>query len=412
MSLRRSPRFLAILLLATVLGPLSMQMFLPALPAIQRDFATSAGTAQLTLTVAMLAIGVATFAFGPFADAFGRRPVLLVGIVIFLGGSLLGALADSIALLIVARIFQSGGASAGIVLARAMVRDVYGRENSIRVISYLTMAMVAAPTLAPALGGVIADASGWRTIFWALCAVGVITLVAVAWGLEETHKDRGPPGWRSLLDGCRQLLGIRRFLGYSLLSSWSIAVYFAFLAAAPYLTVEALHLSARDAGFWMIPVSIFFMFGTFVATRFLDRWGPDNMIRGGTIFTVVACALMVPMFLFLPLGIGILFLPQIVICFIQGFIIPNAQASAINIDPRYAGTASGLTGFMQMALGAAVAQIVAEIADGTVWPMVIMMSGSALIGLLCLPLIRGPSHSGPSQPGPAHSEPAPAAKTA
>src|SRR5262249_38542202 len=126
MSLRRPPRFIALLALVPVLGPLSMQMFLPALPAIQKGFATDAATAQLTLTLPMVAIGIATLLFGPFSDRFGRKPVLLAGIILFLAGSLVAALAGSTGTLIAGRIVQASGASAGIVLARAMTRDVYG----------------------------------------------------------------------------------------------------------------------------------------------------------------------------------------------------------------------------------------------------------------------------------------------
>ena len=157
MTLRRSPRFIALLVLVTVLGPLSMQMFLPALPAIQKGFATDAATAQLTLTLAMVAIGMATLLFGPLSDRFGRKPVLVAGIVLFLAGSGIAAFAETIGVLIAGRILQASGTSAGIVLARAMARDVYGFAQSIRVISYLTMAMVVAPTVSPAIGGLITD---------------------------------------------------------------------------------------------------------------------------------------------------------------------------------------------------------------------------------------------------------------
>src|SRR5262245_30484868 len=126
MSLRRSPRFIALLVLVTVLGPLSMHVFLPAPPPVQKGLVTDATPAQLTLTLPMVAIGIATLLFGPFSDRFGRKPVLLAGIILFLAGSLVAALAGSTGMLIAGRIVQASGASAGIVLARAMTRDVYG----------------------------------------------------------------------------------------------------------------------------------------------------------------------------------------------------------------------------------------------------------------------------------------------
>ncbi len=388
MPLGRSPRFIALLVLVTVLGPLSMQMFLPALPAIQKGFVTDAGTAQLTLTLAMLAIGVATLVFGPLSDRFGRKPVLLAGIVFFLAGSVVAALATSVGVLIAGRIVQAAGASAGIVLARAMARDVYGFGRSIRVISYLTMVMVVAPTVSPAIGGVVTDGFGWRAIFWIMTAVGAVTIFGVWAGLAETHAERSPAGWRGLLEGSRRLIVSPRYLGYTLVAASAFCAFFSFLAAAPYLMAEVMQRPARDYGFWFMPVAGVFIAGTYCSTRLLDRFGADRLIRAGAIATLLITAAALPFYYLLPLSAPLLFLPVVVISFVQGFIIPNCQASAINVDPRHAGAGSGLIGFIGMAASAAVAQIVAEIADGTVWPMLGFMTGAAILGAACLPLLR------------------------
>jgi DHA1 family bicyclomycin/chloramphenicol resistance-like MFS transporter len=400
MSLSRSPRFIALLVLVTVLGPLAMQMFLPALPAIQKDFATTAGTAQLTLTLAMVAIGVATLVFGPVSDRFGRKPVLLAGIVFYIGGSIVVALAETIPLLLAGRVVQAGGASAGIVLARAMARDVYGFAQSIRIVSYLTMAMVVAPTLSPAIGGLITDSFGWRAIFWIMCVVGALALLGVGLGLTETNPARAPGGWRGLVEGSRRLIVSRRYLGYALVSASSFCVFFAFLAAAPYLMAEVLQRPARDYGFWFMPVAGIFIVGTYLSTRFLDRYGADRLIRFGVFATLAVVAAALPFYYLLPLSPALLFLPAVGFSLVQGFVIPNCQASAINVEPRYAGAGSGLVGFIGMAASAAVAQSVAEIADGTVWPMVYFTIGAAVVGVLCLPLIRKAPEAKPSsEPG-------------
>jgi MFS transporter, DHA1 family, multidrug resistance protein len=388
MPLRRSPRFIAILVVVTALGPLSMQMFLPALPLIQRGFATDTGTAQLALTASMLAIGVATLIYGPLSDRFGRRPVLVAGLAFFVAGSAISAFAPTITILIVGRIVQAAGASAGIVLARAMARDVYGPEQAIRVMSYLTMAMVVAPMIAPALGGAVTDAFGWRLVFHLMVGLGALTLLYVRFGLVETHAQAGEGGWRALAHNSRRLVAMRRFWGYALASSLSIAVFFAFLAAAPYLTVETLKLTARDYGFWFMPVSAAFIVGTFVSTRIIGRLGVVRTIWFGAMATAVAVAVTALLYLRWPLTAALLFGPAIVISFLQGFVIANAQASAVNLDPAAAGAASGVTGFVQMAICAAVAQAVGVLNDGTPWPMMAFMIGAGILGLAVLPLMR------------------------
>jgi DHA1 family bicyclomycin/chloramphenicol resistance-like MFS transporter len=297
--------------------------------------------------------------------------------------------------LIAGRIVQAGGASAGIVLARAMARDVYGFAQSIRIISYLSMAMVVAPTLSPAIGGVVADSFGWRAIFWIMCAVGVLALAGVSLGLTETNPARAPGGWRGLVEGCLRLIVSRRYLGYTLVSTSSFCVFFAFLAAAPYLMAEVMQRPARDYGFWFMPVAGIFILGTFLSTRFLDRYGADRLIRFGVYATLAVVIAAAPLYLLLPLTPPLLFLPAVAFSMVQGFVIPNCQASAINVEPRYAGAGSGLIGFIAMAVSAGVAQSVAEVADGSVRPMLYFTIGAALVGVLCLPLLRKTSASAP-----------------
>ena len=160
-----TPALMALLAGITALAPFSLQIFLPALPAIQASFAVTPGIVQLALSLSILANAIANLAYGPLSDHFGRRPVLLVGLAAFIVGSLACALAPSIELLIVARIVQSIGGAAGMVLARAIVRDLYDRERSASIIAYLTMAMVVAPMLAPTIGAVLLDVASWRAIF-------------------------------------------------------------------------------------------------------------------------------------------------------------------------------------------------------------------------------------------------------
>ena len=184
--------FVLVLVAATALGPFAMQVFLPALPAIQADFGVRAATAQLAFSLSALSIAVATLFYGPLSDRFGRRPALIGGLLVYLAGSLLCAVAPSITLLIVGRVVQAAGGCAGIVLSRAIVRDLYSRDQSASMLAYITMAMVAAPMMAPVLGGLLADLAGWRSVFVAGIGIGVLILVAVHVALGGDVDQRRP----------------------------------------------------------------------------------------------------------------------------------------------------------------------------------------------------------------------------
>ncbi|MDH3739044.1 MAG: MFS transporter, partial [Alphaproteobacteria bacterium] len=179
---------LLILILAsiTALGPMAMQIFLPALPAIQDAFAVSPGRAQLVLSSSLIAIAIASLAYGPASDRFGRRPVMVVGLSIFLAGSVICALSPSIWILILGRIVQAVGGAAGMVLSRAIIRDLYDRETAAKMLAYMVTALVLAPMVAPLIGGILNDLQGWRSIFWFTGIAGLAALALAHPRVPET----------------------------------------------------------------------------------------------------------------------------------------------------------------------------------------------------------------------------------
>jgi MFS transporter, DHA1 family, multidrug resistance protein len=374
-------RFVAVLVLATALGPFAMQVFLPALPAIQQDFAVGAATAQLVFSLSAFAIAVATLFYGPISDRVGRRPALIGGLVVYLVGSVVCALAPSITVLIVGRIVQAAGGSAGIVLSRAIVRDLYGRERSATVLAYITMAMVAAPMVAPAFGGLLADLSGWRSVFLAGAAVGVLILLAVRAELAETARGVGEASPWAHGRSFARLLRSPAFLGYALQGAFSIAVFFCFLAAAPYLMVKVMGRPASEYGLMFVLVSGAFMVGNFAAARLTPRVGSDRMILAGSVGSLAGALLMLGLLLAGSWSPWSVFLPTSLGAFAQGLAVPNTQAAFISVDPQAAGTASGLGGFLQMGTAAVAAQVVGSIQDGTPYPMAIGMTFCAAAAL-------------------------------
>lgn len=367
-------RFIVVLVLATALGPFAMQVFLPALPAIQISFGVSPATAQLAFSLSAFSIAMATLFYGPLSDRFGRRPALIGGLFIYLAGSLLCAVAPSIGWLILGRIIQAAGGCAGLVLSRAIIRDLYAREQAAMVLAYITMAMVVAPMLAPVVGGVLTDLLDWRLVFVAGALLGAAVLVAVYAELVETATLDGSRGG-SLGFGA-DLLRLARsplFMGYALQGAFSMAVFFAFLAAAPFLVVTVLGRPASEYGLMFIIVSAAFMAGNFTAARLSARIGSDRMVLLGSAGSVVGSLLLFLLVLPGLWSLWAMFLPVALSAFSQGLSMPNAQAAMVSVDPHVAGAASGLGGFLQMGMAALVAQIVGSIQNGTPYPMSIGM---------------------------------------
>lgn len=366
------PRFFIFLLIAiTASGPFSMQIFLPALPAITGYFAVTPGAAQLTLSLSMAAIALATLTYGPLADRFGRRPILLGGLAMFLAGSVVSAVAPTLDMLVLGRILQGAGGAAGMVIARAMVRDVYGAENSAKVLSYVTMAMVLAPMVAPALGGWLTETSSWRANFFVIVGLIAALTAVVAVSLGETRpagaQAQGPG---AMLRSFGTLVTHPGFCGHALQAAFSLAIFFAFISAAPYLMKSVMGRSATEYGLWFMSVSGAFVAGSFTSARLTARVGLDRMIAIGLLSALATILIAGALLALLPLSPLLLFGPAVPIAFAQGLVIPNAQAGALNARPEMAGSASGLTGFLQMGIAAGAAQAVGSLEDGTPYPMI------------------------------------------
>jgi DHA1 family bicyclomycin/chloramphenicol resistance-like MFS transporter len=365
-----------------------MQIFVPALPAIQRAFGVPTGVAQLALSLSILASAVATLSYGPLSDRFGRRPVVLAGLGVFVVGSLLCSLAPTIGVLIVGRIVQLAGAAVGMVIARAIVRDRYERDRAASMIAYLTMAMVVAPMLAPTLGAILMDLADWRAIFGALTLAGIM----LAWGarlrLEETRSSPSGGPSLTLLAGAGRLLRSAAFIGYVLPSSFMMATFFAFVSGAPYFMIDVLGRSATEYGLWFIVVSVGYMAGNFTAARVTRRVGLDRMIVLGLVLALAGTALALGLIMALPWTPVLLFGPMMLASVASGLATPNAIAGAISVDPTMAGTASGLTGFTQMTTAALVSQAVGMLQNGTPYPMAGFMVGCAAMSLVGFVLPR------------------------
>ncbi len=382
--------FIGLLAAITLINPLSIHFYLPALSAIKSAFEVDAATAQFTFSVTMFTLAAATLAIGSLSDGFGRKPVLLGGIVLFVAGSLACAAAEAIEVLILGRLLQAAGAASGLVLARAIARDVYGLERLTQIIALLTMAYVMGPMLSPPLGGAIVDGLGWRWIFWFAAAAGALLVVFSVCFIPETRPASGRvQSARAMLGAYRRLFRIARFSLYVLHTGFVTGAFFAIAAASSLLMTGMLNRPASEYGLYFLFFPAGYLLGNFIAARFGLRVPIDTMVLAGSVLNMAgAVALAAALWLATPTPLGI-FVPGFVITLSQGLALPSAQSGAIAVDKDLAGTASGIGVFMQMFFAAAASQATGLFADGTVDPMILVvlpLSVAALAASLALRL--------------------------
>jgi MFS transporter, DHA1 family, multidrug resistance protein len=378
------PAFIALLIGIATVSPLGINMYLPSMPGMARALGTDFATVQLTLSLYLAAMAVGQLIVGPLSDRFGRRPVLLAGLFVFVIGSGVCASAPSVGILIAGRVVQALGGCAGIALTRAIVADLYGRAQAASMIAYVTMGMAVAPMIAPTIGGVLETLHGWRATFAFLTAYGGVVALLSLFFLAETHKNRAGEGAaRKLLRSYPGLFRSRLFWGYALTNGFASAVFFAFLAGAPFVVIELLGRSPAQYGAWFALVPSGYILGNFATGRLATRFGPDRLILSGTLMLLASVAGMAAAF-----GAGYahpaaMFGPMFFMGAASGLVLPSGVAGAVSVKPEVAGAAAGLSGSLQMGFGAIIAPVVGAALGTTVWPLVVIMAACAAAAIAC-----------------------------
>ncbi|MBT6136818.1 MAG: multidrug effflux MFS transporter [Rhodospirillaceae bacterium] len=338
-----------ILIGAASTGPLAMNLFVPSIPGLTRYFETDFATAQLTLTLFLVGIALGQLIYGPISDRYGRRPALLVGLAIYVAASLLAVYAWRIEVLILARVLQAIGGCAGMVLGRAIVRDVYPRDRSASVLAYIMMAMAVAPAIGPSLGGLLDGWYGWHAGFWVVSAFGASVLIFTLVMLDETNSspiDRIDV--RGLISIYGSLLRSPVFMGYTLNTACTIAAFFAFLAGAPYVMIEILGHPPVVYGLYFGLISVAYILGNFVAGRISTRLGIDKMVLLGVGLAFLGAGFGLILSMIDVVTAWAIFVPFCAVAIGNGISQANGVAGAIAVDQRIAGSAAGLLGFLQM----------------------------------------------------------------
>ncbi len=346
------PPFIVLIAL-TAAGALALNIFVPSIPGMQRVFETDYATVQLTLSVSFATYAVMQLVYGPLSDRFGRRPVVLTSLVLFLLGNVLCLAANSIEALIAGRVVQAVGGCAGFVVTRAILRDLYERERMGSMLGYLTMAMVAVPMVAPAIGGYLDVWYGWRAGFVLVAVFGAGVLIACVFVLHETNARLQPlEGAGALAAAFWRLLRHRAFCGYALQVGCTTGTFFAFVGGAPYVMVEVMGRPTSEYGLYFMFIAAMYMAGNYISGRVSARVGIDRMIGRGTSLALAGVIILFFVTMAGALTPVTMFGAMAVVSLGNGFSTPNGLAGAVSVDPTRAGTASGFAGFLQMAIGA------------------------------------------------------------
>ncbi|HEY7273066.1 MAG TPA: multidrug effflux MFS transporter [Actinoplanes sp.] len=407
MSARARLRLILVLGFLIALGPLTIDMYLPALPTISADLAASAAAVQLTLTGTLAGIGLGQLLVGPISDAYGRRRPLLAGVALHILASVLCVIAPSLAVLGTLRVLQGLGAAAAGVVAMAVVRDLFDGLAFAKLFSRLMLVIGAAPILAPTLGGIILNWTSWRGVFLVLAVFGIAMITVGALALPETlpPERRRSGGVRGTLRDYGQLLTDRAYLGLIVVAGLTMAAMFAYVSGSSFVFQEQYGLNEQQFGFIFGAGAIGLIGATQLNVRLLRRWSPAQILV--TALGVGAAAGLV-LVLFAATGagglIGVL-VPLWMVIAAAGLAIPNAPALALSRHGDAAGTAAALLGAVQFGVGALAAPLVGLLGVGAVAMAVVMAGGMVAANVVLAAVVRPwqlPAPADSAVPAPAH----------
>src|ERR1700720_546140 len=354
-ALATSRMMLLLLVAMTGVAPISLYLLVPALPVLASTFGRDISIAQMTVSLYMVGIACSQIIMGPLSDKFGRRPVLLAGLGLMVAASAACILAETLPQLIAARFFQALGGATGMVVSRAIIRDLYSRERISAMISLVIAVMMIAQMLSPLTGGLLEIAFGWRSIFYVLTAASIVIAAAIALSLPETRRDRVEAG--GFRGDVGNLFKSRAFIGYVLCQVLASQIIFTFAGGGPYIVVMQMGRSSAEYGAWFATTGFAYLIGNLFCVRFAPRHSLEKLIWFGLALQLMGAGLNLVWGLTgLNQAPSWLFGTQMLVMFANAFVMSNSAAGAISIRPEAAGTASGAMGFLQMGIGSLVSQ--------------------------------------------------------
>ncbi len=379
---RQSPPHIATLVIVTGAGALNMNVLLPSLPGIAEYFNVSYSFVQLLISAYLAATAVMQLVIGPLSDRYGRRPVMLACVGIFLAATVVCIFAPNFETLLVARLVQTFVVS-GLVLSRAVVRDIHEPNKAASMFGYITMGMALVPMVGPMIGGVLDEIYGWRAAFSVSLAFGVLVLALVYLDMGETNRHPSK-NFAAQFRAYPELFRSRRFWGYALSAAFTSGSFFAFLGGAPYVSVNYLGLSPSELGAYFALTALGYMAGNFLSGRYTQRIGINSMLLAGNLIVALgllgsiatfAAGFTHPMSFFgymIFLGLG------------NGIALPSANAGVVSVRPHLAGSAAGLGGALMIGGGAVLSVLSGALLSpqSGPYPMLYLMLLSSIAGAL------------------------------
>lgn len=367
---------------------ISTDFYLPAMPDMAVSLGASTGSVEFTISGFLIGFSLGQLVWGALSDKYGRRMPVAAGLVLFIIGSAGCAMAQNVEAIIIWRIIQALGACAGVVLSRAMVRDLYAGPRAAQMLSTLIAVMAIAPLLGPIIGGQIAAVAGWRAIFWTLVILGAASLAAL-FTLPETlaPEKRRQDSLLGAFGRYGKLLGQKKILGYAGVGAFFYSGMYAYIAGTPFAFITYHHVPAEYYGLLFGSGIVGIVVTNLVNTRLVPRFGMDAILVRGAVVAMLAGLVLGVASYFDAGGLWGLFIPLLVFVSMTGFIVANSIAGALSDFPEQAGSVSALVGAIQYGSGIAGSGLVGLFADGTPWPMGWVIALMSIGSVLCVGLV-------------------------